>query len=120
MGCGVKALALGPPYGFAVNGDDIARILLYHRINPIGKDFFENNWIERSEEPVKGIVAGNAIGQTQKRGEPLFFMLAKQLNLVPRGCPAYNRGNCYKNNVFKQMKLFSVNAVIFHGGKIIP
>lgn len=69
--------------GFAINGDDLTAGQWAEILHPIEEALLERLWLKAGKETAKGIVGRYTVWQLEEGVEPVFFGLAKQLNLFP-------------------------------------
>src|ERR1017187_4532402 len=83
------------------DGDDFARRQLGNRRHPGGEALFQLLRVERREDPVEGVVRGNAARQLQKAAQPLALAASVVFDLVPPIGPAQNRRDGDQKNLFQ-------------------
>ena len=71
-----------------VNGDHLGRQHLRHGLHPVQKTGSKLHGIQRGEDPIEGVVRGDAVGQVQNGDEPRSLDLPELLDVVPTLGPA--------------------------------
>ena len=72
----------GAAGGLAVQRDDLAVQALAQGLGPVGEGLGEGGGVEGLEEPVEGVVAGDAVGQAQEGLEPLLAGLPEVFHVI--------------------------------------
>src|SRR5262245_5614743 len=57
-------------------------------VDPAGEAVLEGHRAQRGEDPVEGVVAGDAVGQLQEAGQPVLLGVAESLDVIPALRPA--------------------------------
>ena len=102
----------GAAQRLAIDGDDFVGQRGAQALRPAHERVEEALRIERGEEPVERVVAGDAVGQFQKGAQPGLLGVAEKLHVLEALRPAEQRADGDEQDVFKLVQPGALDARI--------
>jgi hypothetical protein len=116
---GLLAWLAGSPQRLAVDCNHLARRQFGNGRHPSGKALLQLLRIERREDPVEGVVRGDATRKRQKTLEPLDLGVTVVFDLVPSVGTAQNRRDADQKYLFQKMFPRPLNPRITQLSKVL-